>query len=265
MTMNVGAYNNNCNSTYNNVPDCYANSGYEHYQYHHHHYYQDQVYGHSDCCPTTNCLETFPKQYGNVAYYDSVLGYEHGGNNTSDLNESRRSEDSSYYMIQQEHYHHPDGGVNIITSSNGLSYTNLDYTNADNYGYHQKNTTTKEYVHYETLETKRESETRLQRHDESQENLDYLHQGAIPEEHYQSTAYSSSIKKESDYYQHATSSSLNVLPSDYHAQNLPLHHTHQNLHQHHQSTHVNAASATQNNVPTYKWMQVKRNVPKPGM
>lgn len=263
--MMVGTYNNNCNGVYGNTPDCYANGSYEHYQYHHHHYYQDHGYPHSDYCTSTNRLDSLPKQYNNSGYYDSMLGYEYNSTSSTDVNDSRRSDESHYYAVQHQHYHQDD--VNIITSSNGLSYTNLDYANADNFSYHQKSTSPKEFVSYETLESKRDTESCPQRQDECHENLDYLHQSAISEEQYHGTSYGSSVKEESHFHPHTTSSStLSTLP-DYHQSAVPLHHMHQNSphhpHHHHQP-HGGSSTSSQSNVPTYKWMQVKRNVPKPG-
>ncbi|XKL61048.1 hypothetical protein PGB90_008105 [Kerria lacca] len=261
MTMNVGTYNNNCNGVYgNNTSDCYSNTGYEPYQYHHHHYYQDQVYPHSDYSSSANRLDPpLPKQYNNVGYYDSVIGYEYN-NSTADINDLRRTEEPHYYPVQHQHYHQDD--VNIITSPNGLSYTNLDYTNTENYSYHHRNASSKEYVNYETLDAKRESDHRGHRIDNNHENLDYLHQSAISIDHYQNTPYTTAVKEESPYHHHSSPTTLNST-SEYHHQTLPLHHVHQSSHQHHQSQHVNQTTPQQSNVTTYKWMQVKRNVPKP--
>lgn len=264
--MNVGTYNNNCSGVYSGSPDCYTNSGYDHYQYHHHHYYQDQVYP-AEYCGTSNRIEPLPKQYNNVGYYDSMLGYSDYSNNSTDLNDFRR-EDSHYYPLshQSHHQHYHQDDVNIITSANGLSYTNLDYTTtSENYSYHHK-TPPKEYVNYETIDAKRtEADQHPRRHDDCHENIDYLQQSAITDEHYQNNYTPSSVKEEPHYHQHtAASSAINPLP-DYHHQSIPIHHIHQNAHHHHQSQHVNPTATTaQTNVPTYKWMQVKRNVPKPG-
>lgn len=258
--MNHGTYNNNCNSVYSSTNDSYSSSSYEHYQYHHHHYYQDQMYPHSDYCSTSNRIENLPKQYNTVSYYDSVLGYEY---NSSDLGNLRRTDESHYYPLQHQHYHNQDD-VNIITSSNGLSYTNLDYNNTENFSYHNKTTPLKEYVNYEALDAKRESDTRGQAQNECHETMDYLNQSAITDEQYQSTTYNSPVKEESHYHPHSTSSALNSLP-DYHHQAIALPHMHHSPHHHHhQPQHINPTTQTQSTHPTYKWMQVKRNVPKPG-
>lgn len=285
MTMNIGTYNNNCNSLYGNSSDCYSNAGFEHYQYHHHHpCYQDQVYPHApEYSGPPNRIETLPKQYNNAAasYYDSMITnyeYNNGNGSNSDLSSLRRSEEPPYYSVQHQHYHQQDD-VNIITSANGLSYTNLDYSNSDNYSYHQKNASSpkeyKEYVNFETLDSnKRETETRgAHSHDEcgsgsGADNLEYLpvHQSAISAEPYQSSTYNSTVKEEAHYHAAHTASSapLTALP-DYSHQPLPLHHIHQTSHLHHQSQHVTSSTTqSQSAVPTYKWMQVKRNVPKPG-
>lgn len=245
--MMVGTYNNNCNGVYGNTPaDCYASGSYEHYQYHHHHYYQDQMYPHSEYCGSSNRLENLPKQY-NGGYYDSMLGYDY----SSSTDDSRRSEEAHYYGVQHQHY--PQDDLNIITSPNGLSYTNLDYSNTD-YSYQQKSSTPpKEYVSYEALESKRDAD----RPDECHETLEYLHPGAMPEEQYGSS-YGPSVKEESQHFHANSSSSLN--PLEYHQTAVPLHHMHQSHHQ----PHGGSTATGQSNVPTYKWMQVKRNVPKPG-
>ncbi|XP_063985187.1 homeotic protein labial isoform X1 [Diachasmimorpha longicaudata] len=158
----------------------------------------------------------------------------------------------------------PDDGTAIISSENGLSYTNLDYanyssscSNADQHhqGYHHIQHLSGQQLHsshhnedYQINHHGVQSTTGNYHHQVPQDVIGYSQSHGIRQE-YQTINYKEESTDGGGYHSCLQQSTLHGVPSHHHQgqQTLP-----------HVQGHQQPAQ-----VPTYKWMQVKRNVPKP--
>jgi hypothetical protein len=178
---------------------------------------------------------------GGGGYDPYSLGYEeHPAYPTYEeqYGSSPRSQADRGGYYGQEHYgqeypqlytQHPE-----IIASNGLSYTNLDYGGGyqkqEERGWKQEDPLVQELAGYVAQE-----------YPVAQPPQEYLH-------HYQPL-------KEEDSLPHL---------SNHHHQYDHHHHHQQNQHQQQQQQQsIHHVSQPAQSLPTYKWMQVKRNVPKP--
>lgn len=174
---------------------------------------------------------TYPYEEPNTYIYSSE---------SADTPPSPQDITNTYYATQQ-----PQDASPIISTDAGLSYTNLDYANAHStHGlYHQQN-------YQEVYPRGHHQELMLRHHpDDAVDAHAYLNDGKFLDG--DSYAHLSSGASCMEYQQHARFKE-EVMPEN----------DRRLLHQHHQHG-LGGAPQPQPVIPTYKWMQVKRNVPKP--
>lgn len=241
MTMDIGLYGQHPhNNTYNTNE-------------HHHH---------NDVNPTSNpyISETLTSPYQSIyqpedlnppCYEDSYHQYYYHNSNPN-LDEA------------QQHYYHPDSVLEthppIINSDNGLSYTNLDYGSSNS-------STPSHFRSYDQGFTKNE---------QSEVEYNGMHHSELLHQQYPS---SNSTSPCMDYHHYKEEMRF----SDQQGHFSGMMHLHNGMsggsgqlnHQQHGMGKMGMAAAAGNGagspsqqttltpVPTYKWMQVKRNVPKP--
>ncbi|KAJ8916961.1 hypothetical protein NQ315_008361 [Exocentrus adspersus] len=162
---------------------------------------------------------------------------------------------------QDLNYYHPQQIQEnpIINTDTGLSYTNLDYANSNsNSIYHHPTGYNENYRTHPP-------DVLMQHHDERSDSH-HLHHNYTPDSKY----HSHQVELEGNYHHphlvtsNATSNSC-----------MEFQHLHRfkdevlqspeghRLRQHHPMHSLNTVPQPQPVLPTYKWMQVKRNVPKP--
>lgn len=160
-------------------------------------------------------------------------------------------QDLNYY-----HHHHPQHVPQenpIISTDTGLSYTNLDYgTNA---------TPTSYPVNHQPVYTdsyQRPQDVMLRHQDvDGNHHIGYMHENK----------YLPQIENDTYTHQHVTATNSSCMEYQHHHRfkeegmpnDIDRHH-----HQQHGMHNVSSVPQPQPVIPTYKWMQVKRNVPKPG-
>uniref|UniRef100_A0A1B6EE53 Homeobox domain-containing protein n=1 Tax=Clastoptera arizonana TaxID=38151 RepID=A0A1B6EE53_9HEMI len=214
MTMNVGSYNGMYNDPYGMGYGVDDHPGVQyHYEEHPEHYTPSPRSGAS------------PRQYS--APYYPLENYEYENMVDHRIGNGQKMQNEEYYGQV------PPQDVNIITS-NGLSYTNLDYGT----GY-PKDLEYDRYPKHHCSELHLHNQEILHHHEEYHE---YGHQSMMPSEGLDTGQYHEShygIKEEA----------------------VPHHHRHEHFEHRTQASQHPQTSV----VPTYKWMQVKRNVPKPAV
>ena len=212
--------------------------------------------------------------------------------------------DSGASSTPPQSFYSPNGallhedGTAIISSENGLSYTNLDYASSSSYptqhtnchpaadphpschiqpsGYREEHRHQGPPIHQGSVLSHSRSEQihhqQSSHHHEADYQIslgssNYLHQIPAPEEtlHYGQQGG----LRQTEYAAHPTGhyKEESPDPSGYHTLQQTGHnlHPHAHVHPHHhqQHSHLTQQQQQQAQVPTYKWMQVKRNVPKP--
>ncbi|CAG9823892.1 unnamed protein product [Phaedon cochleariae] len=181
-------------------------------------------------------------------YYSGNYIHEETYNFASPDNEAMdtplSSHDSNYYSP-----HVPENP--IINTDSGLSYTNLDYS-------HHSSHPTNLYNQSDYGGNYRKSLGDPVQQEDSSETS-HLHPTYMPENKYHMSDESylpspNIITSSSAYieFQHLHKYKEEMITTE-----VPV-----RLHQHH-GMHNSCSSSAQPVLPTYKWMQVKRNVPKP--
>lgn len=133
----------------------------------------------------------------------------------------------------------------IINTDTGLSYTNLDYNNTNgNHMYHPQATYNESYQRQDAL----------LRHEDNADGQQ-LHQNYVHDNKYH-------IENDVSYHHQPSSSCMEF--QQLHRYKEEVMHGDGRLRGHHVMHSINAVPQPQPVLPTYKWMQVKRNVPKPG-
>ncbi|KAL1132719.1 hypothetical protein AAG570_010671 [Ranatra chinensis] len=200
----------------------------------------------------TEEAQGYPEQYGS----SPRSGPETRNTDTVYYPENYAQEypDTRQHLQYQQH-HEP---VGIITS-NGLSYTNLDYSGYqkqedlyDRGGWKQEDSLIQElgaYQEYQTIDYREQIHYQPLKEENIQPQLDTHH-------HLQ------------HQYEHQHQSMSQHQPHQHHHghHQITQQHQHQQAPQHHQLQHHPQQHQQQTHggsLPTYKWMQVKRNVPKP--
>lgn len=187
-----------------------------------------------------------------TSHYSSSYHYEEPYLYTSDNAETPPSpQEVNYYP------HHQVQENPIINTETGLSYTNLDYGNSNTSMYpaigHQN-------VYPSDSYQRTHSDVMLRHPENVQEN----HHGYLHE-----TKYIPHQVEGDSYHQHiltnsASSSCMEYQHHRYKEENVQSvdieRHNHRQHHIIHNMTNVPQPQPV---IPTYKWMQVKRNVPKP--
>lgn len=165
-------------------------------------------------------------------------------------------------------FYSPSGTINddgtIISIENGLSYTNLDYTNYDNTGCTEQHQYTSGQYHYRNsqLHTHVQEQSRISEQIQDQvinDNYqmgqnDYIHQIPIQDDIRYSQVRTS--RRHNHHLRYKTDIDGNSCHDC-------IQQTSQIPHVVNQPQNQPVIHVQQSQVPTYKWMQVKRNVPKP--
>lgn len=164
-----------------------------------------------------------------------------------------------------------DDGTAIISSENGLSYTNLDYanytssscSNTDHQSYHHVQHLPTQQLHsshhsedYQITHHAVQSTTgnyHHHHHQVSQDDIRYSQSHGIRQEYTQAINYKEEHTDSTGYHSCIQQTAVHGLPSHHHQTHQTMPHVQGHQQQQQQQTQV----------PTYKWMQVKRNVPKP--
>lgn len=240
-----------------------------HHHLHHHHshlneseigYSSNNIISTSSSSNSSNCTTPGTGAANTHLYTHSHLysptAAEYGITTTSQLS-TNNSPSDAYYDAENSHSYYNSGSgpspnslqdPHIISSDNGLSYTNLDYI----YNQSQHNTTG--YLHSDDkLHHYNLSESMLigsgQSNTASSSSAATWHHPSYIEN---TLPHSIGLNTIGGQNQMGNSNSGNVTHSSASSPGL----------QHHQQQHQQQQQQQQN-IQTYKWMQVKRNVPKP--
>jgi len=315
MMMDMGMY-----GTYGK-PDSYPNyvfSGQGNHHHHHHHHQPSSVGGHVSVPPSPEVAPTHYYPQTAVAPYSSSSSESFL---TADSGTSSSTPPQGFYSPTGAVLHENGSTTAIISSENGLSYTNLDYASSSSYPNQQQHTVASvdphQSYHVQQSAYREDSHHHHHHHHHHPPSSSNLHQTTVPPTSHPRTEHDQQLHHQSSSHHHhhhhhesdypiavgGTSNYLHQLPSSdeslhyqtqiqqsefsthpsahykeensdtttYHIlqQSSHLQHPHQHGH-HHQQQHSHAHHSQQHQqqqqqaqVPTYKWMQVKRNVPKP--
>lgn len=152
------------------------------------------------------------------------------------------------------YYHQPGPSLQdpIISTESGLSYTNLDYATSSGYPHHQQNVyVTDEYQRSDVLIRQQEGVADRQFYQESKYHGQHVDNDGYGPHH---LGIQNSTNACMDYQHHRRYKEevLNVDADRLHCSRP-----------HHGLPHMSPVAQSSSSIPTYKWMQVKRNVPKP--
>lgn len=301
-------------------PDSYPNyvfSGQG--NHHHHHHHQPSVGGHVSVPPSPEVAPTHYYPQTAVAPYSSSSSESFL---TADSGTSSSTPPQGFYSPTGAVLHENGSTTAIISSENGLSYTNLDYASSSSYSNQQQHAVASVDPHqsYHVQQAAYREDPHHHHHHHHSSGGSSLHQTTVPPTSHPRTEHDQQLHHQSSSHHHhhhhhhhepdypiavgGTSNYLHQLSSSdeslhyqtqiqqsefsthppghykeensdtatYHIlqQSSHLQHPHQHGH-HHQQQHSHAHHSQQQQqqqqqqaqVPTYKWMQVKRNVPKP--
>ncbi|KAJ8969363.1 hypothetical protein NQ317_004635 [Molorchus minor] len=197
-----------------------------------------------------NSHHQFQSHYSTNFHYEEPP-YLYGATATETGDTPPSPQDVSYYHPQQIQ-ENP-----IINTDSGLSYTNLDYANTNGSSvYHQNNyTETYPRPHLEVL-LHEDGPDNPQMHNYVHDNKYHHHSIEIGDGSYHHSQLVSPTTAASACmdYQHLHRYKEEVMQGG---------EGHSRFQQHHVMHGLNHVPQHQPVLPTYKWMQVKRNVPKP--
>ncbi|XP_066581525.1 homeobox protein Hox-B1a [Prorops nasuta] len=207
---------------------------------------------HEDGTPTTaiisseNGLSYTNLDYGSPPSYPSQQHHHQGGHN-ADSHQTYHVQQTGYREDHHHHHHHP-------TTSSGLHQTTVQTAHRQDHDLHHQSS--HHHHHHHEPEYPIPIGT-----------SNYLHQIPSTED---SLHFHGQIRQ-SDFPSHSGSHYKEESPdTGFHAiqQNAHMHPVaHPHAHHHQQLSHSHHTQSQQpqqqTQVPTYKWMQVKRNVPKP--
>lgn len=185
-----------------------------------------------------------------AGYHYEEPSYIYGATDSSDAPSS--PQDLNYYH-QNVHQDNP-----IINTETGLSYTNLDYANSNGTLYPSIN-------HQNVYSSEPNTFTReipLRHHEEVAENhqINYLHDNKyIPHQLDATEGFHSHLAAGNT----PTSSCMEYQHLQRYKEEGLVDGSLNRLRPHHLIHGLNSLPQNQPTLPTYKWMQVKRNVPKP--
>ncbi|KAG5877626.1 hypothetical protein JTB14_023841 [Gonioctena quinquepunctata] len=183
-------------------------------------------------------------------YYSSNYHYEEPYLYASSATDSVDTPPSPHDL---NYYHTPHIAENpIINTDSGLCYTNLDYAHSNsNSLYPHQSPYNENYSRShqdEMLQHSEDGSDTSQLHNYLHENK---YQVEMPEGNYLISTDSGTTGACMEF-QHLQKYKDELIPDE-----------HSRLRQHHGMHNMSAVSIPQPVLPTYKWMQVKRNVPKP--
>ncbi|XP_029663341.1 homeobox protein Hox-B1-like [Formica exsecta] len=310
MMMDMGMYGNYGKS--DSYPNYVFSGQGNHHHHHHHHHQSSSVGSHVSVPPSPEIAPTHYYPQTAVAPYSSSSSESFL---TADSGASSSTPPQGFYSPTGAVLHENGSTTAIISSENGLSYTNLDYASSS-YPNQQQHTVTSVDPHqsYHVQQTAYRDDHHHHHHHHPPAGGS-LHQTTVLQASHPRTEHDQQIHHQSSSHHHhhhhhhepeyqiavgGTSNYLHQLPSSdeslhyqtqiqqsefsthppghykeensdatsYHVlqQSGHLQHPHQHGHHHHQqqhSHHPQQQQQQQAQVPTYKWMQVKRNVPKP--
>lgn len=236
---------------------------------------------------------SYPQSHGNShqlhQHYSSISTYHHGEEAPSYLYNSAEGSETSSPSQDMHYYQHHHTSVqdtnnpntthtnpSIISTESGLSYTNLDYGSVPNTPgnlypnthqnlYHSNETYTRTHTQDMMAHRHADIETQALGHQNHFLNHDskYISQIGCEAE----TAYPHIVMQNSstnacmEYQHHRYKEDPGVQSAD--GGNECVQAGHILHHRPHHPLHHLQPTPTPPTVPTYKWMQVKRNVPKP--
>lgn len=309
--MDMGMYGNYGKS--DSYPNYVFSGQGNHHHHHHHHHQSSSVGGHVSVPPSPEVAPTHYYPQTAVAPYSSSSSESFL---TADSGASSSTPPQGFYSPTGAVLHENGSTTAIISSENGLSYTNLDYASSS-YTNQQQHTVTSVDPHQSYhVQQPAYREDHHHHHHHHPPTGGSLHQTTVLQASHSRTEHDQQLHHQSSSHHHhhhhhhepeyqiavgGTSNYLHQLPSSdeslhyqtqiqqnefsthppghykeensdatsYHVlqQSGHLQHPHQHGHHHHhqqqQHSHHPQQQQQQAQVPTYKWMQVKRNVPKP--
>lgn len=167
-------------------------------------------------------------------------------------------QDINFYQHQSSSHsvHHGQPENQIISTESGLSYTNLDYANSPVC----PNAYPQQQAVYSTDGYQRTQSDMMLRH----------HDGGVEGQFYQDTKYHAHQLDNEGYAPHLVLQNVPTSCVDYQNHRRykeeVLNSDADRIHcsrPHHGLSHMASVAQPTSAIPTYKWMQVKRNVPKP--
>ncbi|KAJ8934056.1 hypothetical protein NQ314_013610 [Rhamnusium bicolor] len=211
-------------------------------------------YNYSSELNHTSSHHQFQTHYSTNYHYEEP-SYLYGSTATDSGDTPPSPQDLNYYHPQ------PIQENPIINTDSGLSYTNLDYANSNsNSIYHHQNNYNENYP-------RSHPDVVLQHHDEGSDNHQ-LHHNYVHDNKY----HNHQVELSEGTYHHPHLVASNTATGAcmefqhlhrYKEEVMQGGDGHSRLRQHHVMHGLNAVPQPQPVLPTYKWMQVKRNVPKP--
>lgn len=299
-------------------PDSYPNyvfSGQGNHHHHHHHHQPSSVGGHVSVPASPEIAPTHYYPQTAVAPYSSSSSESFL---TAESGTSSSTPPQGFYSPTGAVLHEDGSTTAIISSENGLSYTNLDYASSSSYSNQQQHAVASVDPHqnYHVQQPAYREDHHHHHHHHHPPPppaATNLHQTTVPQASHPRTEHDQQLHHQSSSHHHhhhhhdpdyqiavgGTSNYLHQLPSSdeslqyhtqirqsefsahqsghykeentdattYHVLQQSAHpqHPHQHVHHHQQHPHAHhpQQQQQQTQVPTYKWMQVKRNVPKP--
>ncbi|XP_071558556.1 uncharacterized protein [Temnothorax nylanderi] len=256
MMMDMGMY-----GTYGK-PDSYPNyvfSGQGNH-HHHHHHQPSSVGGHVSVPPSPEVAPTHYYPQTAVAPYSSSSSESFL---TADSGTSSSTPPQGFYSPTGAVLHENGSTTAIISSENGLSYTNLDYASSSSYSNQQPHAIASVDPHqsYHVQQAAYREDPHHHHHHHHPPGGSSLHQTTTQIQQSEFSTHPPGHYKEES----SDTATYHILQQSSHLQHPHQHgHHHQQQHSHaHHSQQQQQQQQQQTQVPTYKWMQVKRNVPKP--
>lgn len=211
-------------------------------------------YPNESCQSTHTPHQITPNHYPTPAYHYEEPPFLYTSSEAADTPPS--PQELNYYP----HHHHPPSQTlhqenPIISTETGLSYTNLDYGTQTPNMYHPQS------IYSDPTYQRTHPETLL-REDNHPIHQTYLHENKYVPHQVDGDGYPHSHLVPSN------GGSASCMEYQHHARFKEEGHQNVDLERHHHQNHhllhgISSVPQSQPVIPTYKWMQVKRNVPKP--
>lgn len=259
-------------SAYSYYPNYHNHSHLHHHHHHMHNTSPDILTSHSlpNQSTTTQLTQAASSpinlyhEYGltmEPSYYEAEAYY----GNHSNLNDHLSPTHQSYAATANTNAHSEPTTSHIISSDNGLSYTNLDYIYGQAHPYlHQSNDKSTASIDYSATSAAVNIESNNLHHSQSQSQSLWTAQQST--HHQTTTAFLDNTAATNQQMAHqqlsciSNQTTINIMTQT--ANDLPNTRNF-NRSEPRNNTPNNIQPTNSNSQPTYKWMQVKRNVPKP--